>query len=197
MNTKRAFTIPKLAVVIIIVGVVLVYTLRPAYREGIPAEWVHAKTDEMNLVTAVKAYYTEYGHYPITTSNVFGDPDHGASIENSALFNILRAKDDQGNPHKIVFFEGRSVKDPKSPRAGFQDSPEAPHKDCFFDPWGTQYFIIMDTDGDGHIQVDKFYQDFKDKLPAVGVGAFSLGKDLQLGSPSKTYAGSDDVVSWQ
>lgn len=185
----------------------------------------------MNIVTAVKAYNTEYGAYPnvrpsparpAAGDTLVGDMVVGRNLfpppvaDNGALFDILRNlsnattnKDFAGNPRHIIFFEGKSVSDPSHPRSGFLDNPkpaDLDRKGSFYDQWGTQYFVIFDTNLDNEIDVSKIYTDFPaSKLPKTGVGVFSFGKDRALGSPGtgilhqyksggKT---SDDVISWQ
>jgi len=173
-----------------------------------------ARTDEMSTIAAMRAYKEEYGRYPDSPSDLkdilWGDPVRGASlspapIDNSHLFNVLRDipdqsgnKDHQDNPRRVVFFEGREVKNSSAPNAGF-------HNGSFFDPWGTQYFVILNTGSRHRIQMDGIYKDFQGQLPEVEAGAFSFGPDRQLGSPSKGITNmyqsgdkvSDDVISWQ
>ena len=77
-------------------------------------------------------------------------------------------------------------------------------RDCFFDPWGKQYCIIMDTDYDNQIDVSKQYSDFSaTNLPRVGVGVFAWAKTISLAPPATAVQNatgttkSDDIVSWQ
>ena len=88
---------------------------------------------------------------------------------NSALFYTLRAIDASPNtghglnPRRLVFFEGKQASNPASPKAGFQPATgggggagSAP--DSYFDPWGKQYFVVMDTNYDNVLDVP--YTDF-------------------------------------
>ena len=82
---------------------------------------VQAKNDETSIVTAVNAYYTEYGKYPLDSSKqgydtLLGDP--GGSYDNAFIFNILRAIADSNwnssnvlNPPRL-FFSGSKCKSP-------------------------------------------------------------------------------------
>jgi prepilin-type N-terminal cleavage/methylation domain-containing protein len=214
----RAFTLVELLTVIAIIAI-LMGLLFPAI--GIikeQARKVQAKSDLTNIVAAVKQYYTEYGKYPTveestTTSNsdvAIGESVAGSSINNNALFNTLRAidkglnKDHKYNPRRIVFFEGKSVTDINAPRAGFADnSNDAAMQGNFYDPWGKQYNVVIDANYDNILTLDEQYTDFSStNAPRVGVGAFSLGKDNQLGTAGdrqykKGTTVSDDVISWQ
>ena len=63
---NRAFTLIELLVVIAII-VILVGLLFPAFK-GVQnqARQTQAKNDLTQIVTAVNAFYTEYGKYPVS-----------------------------------------------------------------------------------------------------------------------------------
>ncbi|MEA3211036.1 MAG: ral secretion pathway protein [Chthoniobacter sp.] len=213
----RAFTLVELLTVIAIIAI-LMGLLFPAI--GVVKEQarkVQAKTDVTNIVASVKQYYTEYGKYPpvdlkstnTTDDSMVGDKEAQATTDNNALFDTLRARDSginvkhALNPRRIVFFESKSVSDPKNPRSGFADKSDSPSPGSFYDPWGKQYNIIMDSNYDNVITIEKQYKDFAaENSPRVGCGAFALGKDNKLGTDGdQTYKKgstiSDDVISWQ
>ena len=99
-------------------------------------------------------------------------------------------------------------------RSGFFDktakgvTPEAELDGCLYDPWGLQYGVVLDQNGDARIDLDGFYNDFAGtgapptgKAPSKRVGAFSVGKDGKLGKDGdklfrKGTEASDDVVSF-
>jgi prepilin-type N-terminal cleavage/methylation domain-containing protein len=214
-----AFTLVELLTVIAIIAI-LMGLLFPAI--GIikeQARKVQAKNDVTNIVAAVKQYYTEYGKYPAVsdppstggTDDLVGDPAvNPTGGNNNALFNTLRSIP-QGlntnykfNPRRIVFFEGKSASDVNVPRGGFADKTTDPTmQGNFYDPWGKQYNVVIDSNYDNVITVDTQYTDFAtNAAPRVGCGAFSLGKDNKLGTnDDHTYkkgtTASDDVISWQ
>ena len=183
-------------------------------------------TDVANIVTAVKAYNAEYGKFPALEAAAPADPKDGPKdakcgdtvagmkLDNNTLFYTLRAiaKGDVNttpsehamNPRKVNFFDGRAASDPDQPRGGFADKLGVKHEGCFFDPWGKQYNIVIDTNYDNVIDLEEKYKDFENpNEPRVQVGAFSMGKDNILGDkklPNSYRNGqtaSDDVVSWQ
>lgn len=213
-----AFTLVELLTVIAIIAILmgLLFPAIGVIKES--ARKVQAKTDVTNIVAAVKQYSTEYGKYPAVEDSptapdkdaFVGDTVAGASINNNALFDTLRGiarglnADNKYNPRRIVFFEGKIASDVNAPRAGFADNAtDAKTLGCFFDPWGKQYNVVIDSNYDNIITLDDKYSDFTDtNAPRVGVGAFSTGKDNKLGNAGdKTYKKgttlSDDVISWQ
>ena len=217
-SAAHAFTLVELLTVIAIIAI-LMGLLFPAI--GIikeQARKVQAKSDVTNIVAAVKQYYTEYGKYPPvsatasagTTDDLVGDSAVNPLGNNNALFNSLRAiptglnENHKFNPRRIVFFEGKGANDATAPRAGFSDKATDPTmQGNFYDPWGKQYNIIIDSNYDNVITLDAQYTDFSTtNAPRVGCGAFSLGKDNKLGNnDDKKYkngsTASDDVISWQ
>lgn len=222
-----AFTLIELLTVIAIIAILmgLLFPAINAVREN--AKKAQAKSDAMQIVAAVKAYHTEYAKYPdlsngasSTTSNTedlfVGDTVAKAPNENFVLFNTLRAinappnADNILNPRKIVFFDGKSVSDPESPRGGFLEKAAGGAAGgtagSYFDPWGKQYTVMVDTNYDNQLDMGQCYTDFSsdsDK-PRTGVGAFSMGKDKKLGDAEagegkfrSSGKVSDDVISWQ
>ena len=226
---QRGFTLIELLTVIAIIAILmgLLFPAVNAVKEA--AKKTQAKNDCVGIVAAVKQYYAEYGKYPpiavaesgggstaSTDDIVIGDPAcTKAKAVNGVLFNTLRAIDrapnDKNtlNPRKVIFFEGKAVSDPLNPRAGFlEKGGEATNLGCYFDPWGKQYNVIIDSNYDNYIDIDKVYDDADwkaDGRPRVGVGAFAMGKDNLIGDKKQGLENkyrdgqkvSDDVISWQ
>jgi prepilin-type N-terminal cleavage/methylation domain-containing protein len=198
-SRKQAFTLIELLVVITII-IILMGLLFPAFR-GVQdqAKRAQAKNDVTQIVTAVNAFYTEYGKYPTSgASDTAATYGPGGSNTNDALFDELRAKTSVLNTRQIVFLSPQDVKDPAQPRAGIGTKTGIGQ---FFDPWGTAYTVRLDWDydnqvlnpygGTGGAGADPIRQ---------GVIAWSTGKDGTLGdkaSGSTKFTGSDDVISWQ
>jgi prepilin-type N-terminal cleavage/methylation domain-containing protein len=166
------------------------------------ARRVRAKSDLSHIVTAIKAYYTEYGVYPVR-------PDQAGSevtfaIDNSDLFQTLRAIPEganaqrQLNPRGIVFLDVPLAHDPVKPRSGIAHG-------CWYDPWGPQsdkpesgvYHIRIDT-ADTNRVTNPYPGGDPDEGEAtvgstlnLGVIAWSLGK-----GGVQTYELRDQVISW-
>jgi len=181
-----AFTLIELLIVISII-IILMGLLFPAFRGAQDqAKKVQAKNDLTQIVTAVTAYYTEYGKYPVAT-------DDTPITNNANLFNALRGVDtsDAVNPRKIVFVTLPDVKDTAHPRSGIGTDGQ------FYDPWGTAYKIAIDGNYDNQI-ANPYSQNAGQAMLRLGVIAWSLGKDKAGGSGDKKSGNSDDdVISWQ
>ena len=121
-SDERAFTLIELLVVIAII-IILAGLLFPALRGAQEqARRTQAKNDLTQIVTAINAYYTEYGKYPLVAADntIYGP----AGSLNDGLFYTLRAvasganAADVANPRKIVFINPPYVKNPANPLAG-------------------------------------------------------------------------------
>src|SRR5947207_13108354 len=109
------FTLIELLIVIGIIAI-LIGLLFPAFK-GVQdqARRTQAKNDLTQIVTAVNAFYTEYGKYPLVT-------DDTPIANNSDLFYTLRAvasganTGNAVNARQIVFISPPDVKDTTNPR---------------------------------------------------------------------------------
>jgi len=196
------FTLLELLLVIAIITV-LVGLLFPAFQAvQNSAKKTQAKNDLTQIVTAVNAFYTEYGKYPLpstaTTDTIYG-PEGTSSAD---LFYTLRAvasglnTGNAINPRQIVFISPPDVKDPASPHAGI-----SPTDGQYYDPWGTVYNVEIDGNYDS--QITNPYPDTDGSAGASplrqGVIGWAWGNDQTKGSKgvSTNFKGSDDVISWQ
>jgi prepilin-type N-terminal cleavage/methylation domain-containing protein len=152
----------------------------------------------------------------------FGDLERGAGkakMSSNEIFDVLRAisrdegknKDHVLNPRQQKYFEGKKATDTEQgkTRGGFADGIVfAERQGRLYDPWGTEFFVVLDADGDEEVSLEKFWVDLKGTDGKVRFSAvsFCLGKDLKFGG--KGYEGSlrkqgsaneapDDIVSWQ
>jgi prepilin-type N-terminal cleavage/methylation domain-containing protein len=195
------FTLIELLVVIAII-IILMAFLFPAFR-GVQnqAKRAQAKNDLTQIVTAVNAFYTEYGKYPTSaTTDATAKYGPGSANTNDVLFNELRAKSAVLNTRQIVFISPPDVKDPANPRAGIGRTTGAGQ---YYDPWGTPYAIALDADYDNQVTPNP-YPDTDGSAGAnplrLGVINWSYGSDGVLGTKSpasSNFKGSDDVISWQ
>jgi len=205
---ERAFTLIELLVVIAII-VILVGLLFPAFK-GVQnqARQTQAKNDLTQIVTAVNAFYTEYGKYPVSgTTEVTYGPG-GSPTTNQTLFTELRGCSSPPtgscpaaatiNTRQIVFISPPDVKNSATPRSGIGTTAGG-NIGQYFDPWGTNYVIRID--GDYNNQVANPYTANAGANPLqLGVIALSLGLDQAggVGSSDKNAGiAADDVISWQ
>jgi len=125
-------------------------------------------------------------------------------------------ENDAANPKQVTYFtySAAKVSGAGKPRGGFFDRsangsvPPADLDGNLYDPWGREYGVILDTNGDERIDMEGIYIDFtgadrvSGKAPRVMGGAFSMGRDEELGRKGdRTYRHnssekSDDIVSW-
>jgi prepilin-type N-terminal cleavage/methylation domain-containing protein len=200
-----AFTLIELLVVIAIIAI-LIGLLFPAFSAvQNQAKRTQAKNDLTQIVTAVNAYYTEYGKYPLVAADTIYGP---GGTSNDLVFNELRATATATqNPRKIVFINPPDVKDPLNPRSGIATQAVTVNGvpiaiGSFVDPWGMPYAIEIDGNYDNQI-VNPYALNAGATPLQIGVIAWSFGKDAQSQSvpgpaaDKKTGTNDDDVISWQ
>ena len=189
-KVRNGFTLIELLVVITVIAI-LTALLFPAFK-GVQdqAKRTQARNDVTQIVTAVNAFYTEYGTYPLAAGTADVTVGGGGDA-NNALFTILRGLNATVNPRNIIFISPPDVKDPASPRSGIGRDGQ------YFDPWGKPYAVAIDGNYDGQINNPYGASGGAGSSPIrQGVIAWSLGKDGSLGL-SGNFTGSDDVISWQ
>jgi prepilin-type N-terminal cleavage/methylation domain-containing protein len=206
MNRRRAFTLIELLVVIVIIAVLMGIAFPVFSTIQNQAKKTQAKNDVTQIVTAVNAFYTEYGKYPLpSTASGDGYTVGDGTTSSKAVFDALRGLDPALNPRQVVFISPGEDKTQASPKGKIGSD------DQFHDPWTSPYSIRIDADynnqlpnpyaGTGGAGPDPLRQ---------GVIAWSLGKNGALGGgaaassafdkesgTANTYTSSGDVISWQ
>ncbi len=182
LSPRAAFTLIELLTVIAIIAV-LMGLLFPAIS-GVKdtAKKAQAKNDVTGIVNAVKAYYTEYGMYPVDSSS---GPYENKKVDKS-LTDVLTgvAAGATRNPRRIPFMEIPAAKGSGTSKKEGLDAGN------FYDPWGNIYDISIDT------------PDYDNELPdptggtALNTGTivWSVGKDETLATGTNK---GDDVYSWK
>ena len=201
---RRAFSLIELLVVIAIICVLagLLFPITGAVMKS--AQKVQAKTTELQVVTAIKSFQTDYGVYPLPTDSPTNtDVCLGAQQPtNAELFDILRANN-QGseatvNPRGVVYIELPLAKDQTSGQSKNGIGADG----MLYDPWGRIYLIGIDGDYDGYVKNPYSKNAGSNPLP-LGVIVYSWGPDRLttsnfFGGGDKNDAASvDDVISWQ
>jgi prepilin-type N-terminal cleavage/methylation domain-containing protein len=199
-----AFTLIELLVVIAIIAI-LIGLLFPAFQAvQNQAKRTQAKNDLTQIVTAVNAYYTEYGKYPlVAVDNTIYGP---AGSLNDGLFYTLRAvasganAANVANPRKIVFISPPDVKDPANPRSGIGTAVATIGQ--YFDPWGKSYNVEIDGGYDNTVANPYTANAGATPNLQLGVIAWSLGADgsgatAAASGDKNTGVYADDVISWQ
>lgn len=195
------FTLIELLTVIAIIAILmgLLFPAIGAVKET--ARKTQAKNDATQIINAVKAYYTEYGKYPVPAfaGANSAEPVAADDAAHTAIMDALRVPDPTVtyalNPRRIVFLEVPTAKSATAPRGGIGPSPN----NRFYDPWGGAYRIKIDANYDNVI-VNPYTADTGAGPANINTGtiAWALGKNGLGGSGTKTGADSDDdVISWQ
>jgi prepilin-type N-terminal cleavage/methylation domain-containing protein len=192
---QSAFTLIELLVVIAIIAILLglIFSVGPGVLDR--ARKVQAKNDLTQIVTAVNAFYTEYGRYPldstITTdaAATFG----GSGSTGKPVLDELRAKSTTLNTRQIVFISPPEDSAQASPKGKVGGDGQ------FHDPWGTAYAFELDANYDNQVTNPYGSSGGAGADPVrQGVIAWSYGKDTKLGKNGDgKFTNSDDVISWQ
>jgi prepilin-type N-terminal cleavage/methylation domain-containing protein len=192
-----AFTLIELLVVIVIIAILMGLAFPAFQAVQNQAKKTQAKNDLVQIVSAVNAFYTEYGKYP-TSATSDAQATFGPSNTNKALFDELRGITNAFNTRQIVFLSPPDAKDPTTPRSGIAGTGSA-SAGQYFDPWGTAYAIGIDWDYDNQFPNPYGPTGGAGSDPLrQGVISWSLGKDTTLGkNGNNTFTSSDDVISWQ
>jgi type II secretory pathway pseudopilin PulG len=172
------------------------------------ARKTQAANDMSQIVTAVNAYYTDYGRYPIDPAAgainvIYGGT--GATYTNANLFDVLRNMTTNPltatlNPRAIIFIQPSISK--TGTKGGIDASTTSPTFGAWFDPWGSQYYVAIN--GTYNNQIANPYTANGGPTPNLqaGVIAWSLGKDQNgattwASGDKNTGAYVDDITSWQ
>lgn len=159
---------------------------------------------------ATESYYA-YGDVELSEGK--------AKVNTNEIFDVLRAisrgenKDHEMNRRQVKYYEGKKASDVviRKTRNGFADGQEfGDRQGRLYDPWGTEYFIVLDGDGNEELDLGDFWTDLKagDNAGAkirFSAVAFCIAKDAKFGG--KGYVtfrkdgalneAPDDIVSWQ
>lgn len=146
------------------------------------------KQDVRGLVTAMRAYKTEYGRFPAISEAGEREP----ARRNAELLEALSGTETPQNPKKVVFFEARNAQKQR----GTYRSGLDPVDGALLDPWGNPYHVRFNVHGAP--EVESPYTDEGSPL-RVGVIAWSLGRDGKQGSEDDPadFRRSDDITSWR
>ena len=191
-RNRYGFTLIELLVVIAIIAILLglFFSVGPGVLDR--AKKVQAKNDLTQVVTAVNAFYTEYGRYPTTGANDAAAKYGPGYLSSKALFDELRAKSTTLNTRQIVFISPAEDTTQTSPKGKIGSDGQ------FYDPWASAYSIEMDADYDNQIANPYGTNGAGADPVRQGVIGWSFGKDKQLGNKGdQKFTNSDDVISWQ
>jgi len=217
-RNSAAFTLIEMIVVMLIIATLAALFMGAATSAFDRARRTQAKNDVIQIATAVNAFYTEYGRYPVTVTSTATDAFFGSGTtpagctnytNNDVLFNVLRNITSDANavalnPRQIVFLSPGGAKNTVPPRGGIATDNR------YYDPWGSQYAILIDTNYDNTLTNP--YSDTDGSAGTTplrfGVVTYSYGKNGALGGGSASspytseggsagvFKGSSDILSW-
>jgi type II secretory pathway pseudopilin PulG len=190
-----AFTLIEMIVVILIIMTLAAGLLTATSGMFDRARKVQAKNDLTQLVTAINAFYTEYGQYPVAAQSGDDSTDYvGADDPNgAAVIDTLRVPTPSTlNPRGIVFLNVLTAKSSTTPISGVGTTTHA-----WYDPWGSAYRFKIDNNYNSTL-TNPYTANAGTTSLTIGCIAWSLGKDKAggIGDKDATTA-KDDVLSWQ
>jgi prepilin-type N-terminal cleavage/methylation domain-containing protein len=190
-----AFTLIELLTVIAIIAILaglLVPTIKSTMQK---AETAKAKTAIVGLSTAFRAYYTEYGKWPVAdtyavNSNLTYCVDTNLvillrGVNNAGSATIVSTSTLQGNPRGITFLEFKA-----------QDLNASGD---FVDPWKQRYYCRFDISYANAVQTPFMLPDAPGDIVYQGFLIWSAGPDGQydtFGDVPPSALNKDNVKSW-
>jgi hypothetical protein len=155
----------------------------PGVKAGMrSAEKTRAASTAYSIKNSIGSYYTEYRKFPVPETETM----EGGYLTDETIMNVLVSGPTDLNPRKIVFYSGRVAKPVGGDAAGkefrFGISEEAGNFKLW-DPWGNQYRIGLDLDGDGKVK---------------GPSGAEIQDSVIVWSPGPdgTDATDDDIATW-
>jgi prepilin-type N-terminal cleavage/methylation domain-containing protein len=220
----HAFTLVELLTVLAIVGILMGLTVSSISSALQHARRSTATMSVKNIAHSIRAYSLDYGRYP-AVAEASGPPENRliivgesaalATKGNAALFNTLRAiptGENTGhvlNPRQQRYYNGAVAKSSRPPRGGFADGASFPSElaGCYLDPWGRQYTVVMDADGDEMLDLGSIYADLAGpsnivrQNPAVislaADGIRGTRENAGLSQKPGNSTPPDDIFSWR
>jgi len=167
-----AFTLIELLVVIAIIAI-LAGLAFPAVQGALESSRkAQARNDVQQIAAAIRAFELEYGRQPDAQT-----ADDKFFSDNDSVMRALTGQDATLNPRNIRFIEPKTTTGTKG---GYNET-----SGVFSDPWGTPYFIKLNTD---YNNVIEYYGN-----NSVSVIVGSMGPNKKQDAPS----GPDDILNFK
>lgn len=190
-HQRRAFTLIELLVVITIIGILAAMAFPGAKGVLDKARKAGAQNQALQVRSAISAYYTEYRRYPIPGGSSGGEST--LRSDNTLMDILLGAEGNKFNPRGIAFFAGKKAKGGGSnAKGGLVMSGNG--GGFLVDPWGEQFYVIMDTDYNNRVVApfSKSGQSDGNNTVPDGVIVWSTGPDGRDGAAKE----KDYITTW-
>lgn len=161
------------------------YTMIATLRQQDRVARVRADLDR--FVEACERFYAEYEMWPSLYLNIEGDTRYGTTQHpNREVIQALTGVSGPGNPlHRLnparILFLDLPPYDARRGLSGLDANGD------FLDPWGRPYQVVLDTDLDGRVVIDRSAWG---AIEGTGVVIWSVGPDGISGT-------ADDILSWE
>ena len=181
---RRGFTLVELLVVLVIVATLASVGFAVMTSVIVKAKGVAGESGARALETALKHYSAEYGTFPREWKM-----DTEGLEANAEVMDILLGINDQANPRKLRFIDGKAASESGNGVGIVFDQGEHDSSGTYVDPFGGAYHLLVDADEDG--QVPNPDPTSKRKTVWQSVIVYSAGPDGDL----ETW--DDNIRSWK
>ena len=226
-NRAAGFTLVEMLVVIAIIAILASILIPVIARSKTKAKVATARVQMAEIDLAIKSYKSDYERYPMPMGqavNSFGDVTFGDGFKahNNVLMAILFSEDtsshpllkgvndgNRRNPKKNKYLDAKESGESSSVNPAL---PGVSREMRYHDPFGNDYIVSMDKNGDGYC-VDAFYGGLPNgalvglkSVPKPGVGQgykggviiWTNGPDLERKNKQGVNDGvnADNIVNW-
>jgi|MDTC01.1.fsa_nt_gb prepilin-type N-terminal cleavage/methylation domain-containing protein len=184
-RAHQAFTLIELLIVISIIAILASVSVPVTKNVMNSARKTSAQNDCIQIQNALKGFYNEYFHYPVSGSS------EGPYKSDAEVMDVLMNVDGSAeaenlNRRRVTFYEASKITtDAKLP--GYNTDTGTLN-----DPWGQPYEIYMDADDDESLTPPAIYGDRYGKSGRIKKTIF-----VHSGGPDrKIETIKDNVSSW-
>lgn len=196
-RNRLGFTLVELLVVIVIIAILSTIGFSVGLGALHKARRVTAQAAAMNVANAVEHFYSEYNLLPDPADATEDNTPYvtDAAGDGVELLNILSGYEDTTgdvqNGRKLRFLGVKESDNGK--RGGIVYNGTGDKVVGLFDPWGQPYYIVLDYDYDGRLELNISLDGstYAPKLNNKNVAVYSLGTETPSDAKRK-----DLVKTW-